>query len=273
LALSGSYLYLIDDARTLGRVPIAGGASAPLATRSSDLTSLAADSRNVFWTESESGTVMRAALDGGGATPIVTGLMKPRALAMDAEALYWISDEGTYRHVGKAAKSGGTSTALVPLADAESLTVANGYVYIGGYDELSRVPVGGGTMSPLTTMPGSAMQAVELASDGTYLYFVASNDTLTSSGGRIVGRVAISGGMVALVEDAPLANTFAIDAQHVYFVQPGRMMRRNLDGTNPGPVFDSRSNVVASDIVVDSEWIYFSVERSIYKLRKVAAGS
>jgi hypothetical protein len=268
LALSGSFLYWIDDAHTLGRVPIAGGASATLATGSSDLTSLAADSRNVFWTESESGTVLRAALDGAGATPIATGLQKPRALALDAEAVYWISDEGTYRHVGKVAKSGGAATALVPLADAESLTVASGYVYVGGYGELSSVPVGGGTASPLTTVPGSAEQAVELASDGTDLYFIASNRTLTAGSRRLLGRVALSGGAVSLVEDAPLGATFAIDAQHVYFAHVGRLMRRKLDGTDPRPIFDSRSSDVASDIVVDSESIYFSVERSLYKLRK-----
>jgi hypothetical protein len=269
IALAGSYLYWIEDgARTIGRVPHTGGNATPVVTRSVELTSLIADDRNLYWIESESSTVMKAALDGTAVMPVVSGLIRPQGLALDADHVYWISDETNPRHVARAAKSGGAITTISSIADAVSILVTGGYVYIGGSSELTRVLVDGGTPMPLTTMANSAVAASKLATDTRNLYFRASNSFLTANNQIVIGSVPLAGGSVSLVESAPIGDAMAVDDRHVYFAHTGRMLRRNHDGSSLLVLFDSGSNVQVADIQLDAEWIYFSADQAIYRLRK-----
>jgi virginiamycin B lyase len=52
---------------------------------------VAADSRHVYWSNTDGGTVNRANLDGSNRQAIVTGLNSPNGVAVDGSHLYWAS--------------------------------------------------------------------------------------------------------------------------------------------------------------------------------------
>ena len=132
LALSATALYWCNQedtnpgdgvvfslARPLGSTPPATLSSVPPSGMSSPMY-VAIDTKNIYWTDFTSGTVMATPLAGGAETTLATGIA-PYGIATDGVSVYW-SDWGA-GDIVRVTIDGGATTTLVSGQD-NPLTIA-----------------------------------------------------------------------------------------------------------------------------------------------------
>jgi sugar lactone lactonase YvrE len=79
-----------------------GGAPKRLASIPSplgDVWGIASDSTSVYWTQSDTGSVLSVPINGGPVTMLASGSGSPTGIAVDAQRVYWTDEDGAIRSV------------------------------------------------------------------------------------------------------------------------------------------------------------------------------
>jgi hypothetical protein len=71
------------------KVSLSGGAPTPLASGLGNVTSIALDGTDIYWTDFARGTVMRAPLGGGPSETLASGQNHPKTIVVDGANAYW----------------------------------------------------------------------------------------------------------------------------------------------------------------------------------------
>jgi hypothetical protein len=99
LAVDSKFLYWVSG--SVGKIPLAGGASTTLAgnvTGPQEQTAgpgIAVDSSFVYWTNESGGTVEKVPLNGGAVITLASDQGFPSGLAIDDHSVYWANTAGT----------------------------------------------------------------------------------------------------------------------------------------------------------------------------------
>ena len=163
IAVDAGHIYWLDrEDNTIGRANLDGSGPDPQfivpgGSASSNggcgalgVESVTVDSRYVYWTNIDDGTIGRANLDGSGQTPaFLSGAFRPSGIAVTGSDLYWLNSlvseaDGT-GWVGHAAldSTGAVVAASVnqtdigpfpSFGDSEGLAATGGFVYFDGGD-------------------------------------------------------------------------------------------------------------------------------------------
>jgi hypothetical protein len=93
IAADDTYVYWVNTAGDVMRIPLGGGTPKALAY-SQQSSAIAVDATGVYWANGGDGTVMMVPLDGGAPATLVTGLGYPRGIAIGARSVYWFDGQG-----------------------------------------------------------------------------------------------------------------------------------------------------------------------------------
>jgi hypothetical protein len=266
VAADDSYVYWADNAgETVAKVSLTGGEPIILATQRPQPSYLVADESSAFWSEFANGSVMTVDKDGVGLTILVSGRTEPAELVVDASSVYWLDNVRGSGSVMAVAKTGGAAQMLAPSERPDALVLADGQLYFSDDRGIVRVSTEGGAVTLVT----SDAHPRALTADATHLYFVGA---VGAGAMRGVARVPLRGGTVTM-----LANTgddlsaIAVDARHVYYGEwtTGRLLRRDLDGTNEHVVYTHPGGSAhLTAITLAADWVIFSLGRELSKLAK-----
>lgn len=219
LALGGTDLYWTGADGTVVRAPTAGGAIATLASGLGGTWSIAALGSSVFWVDGQFDTVMKMSLCGGTPSTIAapahqSGTMGP--IAVDRTSVYWTN-----------------SYHLAPIAPGT----------------VTRVPLGGGAIETLASVPGADLGGV--AVDATNVYWTAD-----LGGGRIM-KAPLGGGPVVTLAATSNPGNLAVDRANVYWTAstPGAVMKLSIDGGTPTTLYSGGD---PKNLVVDDTSVYWT---------------
>jgi hypothetical protein len=175
-------------------MPLSGGAHVTLATGQDFPESLVVDDTNVYWANGGTtgrpngyATVMKVAKSGGGgpvklatASAIASGIQ----IAVEAGNVYW------------------TLTVCSSASGASSCT-----------GSVNRIPMAGG---PSVTLASNLYAPGPIAVDSTHIYWVYEATGAHTPDASIM-RMPTGGGTPVVLATGQMANSFAIDAQNVYW--------------------------------------------------------
>lgn len=238
-----------------------------LASGQNGATSIAVDSKNVYWTDgSDPGTVMSVPLTGGTPTTVASGQKSPWALAVNGQDVYWTnrgSQQSNYIDgaVMRTSLSGGTPSTVAtgqndPQAlalDAKNVYWANtGFANATG-QTIMKAGLGGSTLVTLA----SQQTPNGIAVDASSVYW--TNGTMPSA----VLSVPISGGMpTTLATEAGSASAIIVQAGTVYWLTDasGKASLSSLPvaGGTPSAV-TSGFSVAFTSLTSDSSALYWTM--------------
>jgi hypothetical protein len=172
LTSDGTYLYFMpnsnDYVAVLSKLALTGGTVSSLATGALGVDVVTTGGW-VYWTDYFAESILAVPTGGGSVATLVSGLATPWVIASDGVNLYWTeyngSDAGTVMSVPAAAPDGGPPTTLVSALDSPYGVASDGVsVYFGTSGSpdtsVSKVPVGGGSVTTIVTGPTSANRMV-----------------------------------------------------------------------------------------------------------------
>jgi hypothetical protein len=231
------------DTSSIKSVPKAGGASNTLAS-AQGATSLALDASFVYWATNNG--VFATAKTGGTAVMLAAAQGEP-SIAVDDQYLYWGEGSGAMARIMRVTKGGGVPTELAN-GGAVALAVDSAYVYFADANFISKVPVGGGSVTQLAP---AMMSNGFIALDSSYVYW-----TEYSNG---VKRVQVGGGIAeVLVSTSSVSFGLAIDAIDVYWGENNGAVRRVPIGGGAASPFVSAWP--AYGLAVDDAYVYWSAD-------------
>ncbi len=202
-------------------------------------TSVAVDSKYVYWTDKGTNMIGRANLNGSAPLPnfITTGINNPSAIAVTASGLYWANGDNTIGHanidgtnpVGNLFTSPSGSCGLA--ADSSFLYFIN-----GGNNKIGRSTFDGGTVDPnFISTPPPAFIFCGLAVDSSFVYY-------PSDSGNTIGRGAVTGGpaspnFLAAGTSSGGPSGVAVNSQYIFWgnFDNGGIGRANINGGSPNP--------------------------------------
>jgi hypothetical protein len=115
-------------------------------------SALALDSTNVYWIEDTDDQVLSAPLVGGSPTTLATMQHLLTAIAVNSTGVYWVTDQGAgLGNIVTAPIGGGTVSTLF---SAEPIAVDSTSVYFSAGYALYSVPIDGGSLTTVATLPG-----------------------------------------------------------------------------------------------------------------------
>ena len=256
-------------------------ASTPLALASGQgsPTAIVVDHTSVYWTDSDSGTVLKISLSGGTPTMLATGQSYPNGIAVDATSIYWTNSgggDGT-GSVMKAPIGGGTPIALASAqnhaagiaVDATSVywvDSANGVGSTGNNGTVMKVPLDGGATKTLASaQPGPQ----DITVDGSSVYWTNSSCCGGASG--TVMTVSMGGGGVTTLASASPGNPFfgqpaliggqiAVDSTSVYWTGGGvdGQSVMKVPRTGGESVTLAAGQMFPSGVAVDTTTVYWT---------------
>ena len=235
---------------------------------------IAVDSTYVYWSAVQSSTVMRAKKDGTGLVALASGddggASTPWAVAADGKYVYWTNDQNPNDIIQGQVVScdpsncQGTKQVLRDhLNDPGSVAVDDAGVYweedfAANLGRVSKSGTGGGNL--VTGQGGSG----EVATDGTYAYFVTDNGVL----GRVSNTAPVSadGGAFTTIYAPPSGFSpwgLAVDGTNVYWTEygdPGAVLGAPKAGLTGGaqPISFSTSEHWPEGIVSDGVNVYWA---------------
>jgi hypothetical protein len=228
LARNDSAIFWTDQYDSDGKVPayvrrvsLEGGSPSILSSATGSYQGIAADAENVYWTDLMNGLILEVPVTGGATTTLASGLRTPHRLAINDSHVYWTNILG--RNVMAVAKAGGAPTVLA-------------------------------------TMPCLATQ--DVAADDVNVYWSASG--LECSGGSdrnagVIVKVPVGGGLpTTLATHQAGADSIALDAANVYWVNDNDNEVMRVPKEGGVPVTLATSAMFLSDIAVDSSGVYLA---------------
>jgi len=167
-------------------VPLLGGAPAVFQTVQDLLAGLALDGSSVYWTYTDSmnrGFAAKVGLGGGMPTTLASNLSFPYGMRIDANNAYWTDFDGTVDKVGL---GGAGFATLATSSGAFAVALDSTYVYWTDYfnkpgGSIQRAPIAGG---PAFTLASGLDSPVDLAVDGSCVYFIESNGAAVMKVGK-----------------------------------------------------------------------------------------
>jgi sugar lactone lactonase YvrE len=188
MTVDGTGAYWVNERGTVEEVPLGGppDAATVLATAESP-TAIVVDAANVYWTDTQAGTVLRRVRAGGAITTLASAQPSPGGMALSADdtALYW-TNSGAGSGVGDGGVGNGT---------------------------IMKVTLAGGTV---TTVAAGQSHPTGIAVDGTTLYW--TNAGLTTGTGTVV-KLTSGGTPSTLASGLTSPYAIAVDATSVYWTQ------------------------------------------------------
>jgi hypothetical protein len=193
LALDATNLYFDVGTftnRNIMRVPLAGGAPAPV-VMGQDVSRFALDATNVYWMTSSPASLMTAPLLGGPATTLANGPLPASGVSgitADPTGIYWTALDAslTTLSIYKVPLGGGGVTTLASVSGSAfvggvALDGVSAYVAAG---DVYRVPLAGGT--PAAVAGGLPFN---VAVDGTNVYFASAGSVDPNGSPQSVGSI------------------------------------------------------------------------------------
>lgn len=154
-------------------------------------------------------------------------------IAVDATHLYW-TETGKVVSIPLA---GGTPVVLATGGLPGALAIDGSFVYFAERNSpnqaIKRVPLGGGTVTTLASLPG--VSPVDLAINATHLYYI-SNTSAGPNTGAVVKIPLAGGAPITLASSQPNPQAIAIDGSNVYWTG-GDLMTLALTGGTPTSLF------------------------------------
>lgn len=243
---------------TIMKVGKAGGSPVPLASGQNPEEALTVDGEYVYWIGG-GGVVGRVAVAGGTPEVIATAADHgfTQQMAVNTTHIYWVF----YRYSGMAADGallrvpidGGAVETLATVdgrAYGVALDAANVYWSNSELDAIMRLPLSGGSSSPLVTTSNVINANVQV--DAANVYF---NDVFT---GRIL-KGSLGGGTATKLAEGNTPMTVAIDDNNVYWVDTeddGAVRAVSKSGGAVATIASSQARPRA--IAVDDDAVYWS---------------
>lgn len=196
------------------RMPKTGGPSEVVASEQDGPDSIAVHGDRVYWTNigfgpGADGSVMSCMKNGQGFTTIASKQTYPSSIAVSEKGVFWASQ-------GLLGAPHSDLSALAALASgtgvwAVAVDATRVYWTDVAFAELRRIDQSGGNVATLSTGGGYGTDD-QVAVDDTFAYW--------SAGQKLV-RVPKSGGPAKVLVPGPCCPTgVAVDAKHVYYVNP-----------------------------------------------------
>lgn len=199
----------------LAKVPINGGPITALAAGLAQPTAVAVDRENVYWSDSQLGTVMKLPLAGGKPTTLFSG-PGVSAIAIDATFVYWTS----------------------------------GLLALSGPGSVMRVPIAGGAAS---TLAGGLDTPDAIAVDATHVYWANRGVTGQPTSGSVVSLPLAGGAIVTLASTQLEPFAIAIDSTNVYWATGAGVALVPKAGGSPMTLATAAVSAMAVD-GVDVYW-------------------
>jgi hypothetical protein len=226
-----------------------GGLTA-LATHQNAPWSIAVDGGEVFWLNQHViGGVYKTAETGGPRIALVErDLSNVRSFALDATSVYFPQQDG----IQAVARSGGAVREIVSGTSAESLVVANGFLYweetpSAGPITVKKAPVGGGAATTIALPDGQAGDVIEPV-------VAASTDAVYASLAlQKLARIPLDGGPVTAVASPPVVHGIAFDADTIYFAAGQTVVAMSKNGGAPQEL---AAGTAFSGVAVDEAFVY-----------------
>lgn len=265
IALDSSYVYFTSPTDgTVSKVPVGGGAVVPIATGQVAPTGVAVDGVNVYWAQNGptgvTGGVSKAALPNGSPVPLVTGVSAFYLVSNGTNVYFTRGQNGPVLEVS--VNGGSTTPIWTGNKYPEGIAIDATNVYWGVLNNnlgVYKAPVATG--SPVSEFVSGYSNTVQLATDGTNVYFT----TYLMSGG--VYKTDPSGTNVVPLATG-LARPFgvAVDTTHAYVTTLSAVVRVPLAG---GAATQLVADSTPQQIAVDATAIYWaSGSGRILKLAK-----
>lgn len=231
--VDANYAYVLERNNgangRIDRIPLAGGSAEPVVGGlNNSQNHLVQAGSNLYWGDYVMGTggVIKTAAKSAGAIASVVaqgnGLLNlPTAIDSDGTFLYVHNDSNTMLRfpIG-----GGAPFALGTTAGVSAIRVLGGTVFFTDYANnlVGSIPTSGGSM---TTVASGGTGLVDLAVDGSYVYFID-----LANPGSSVRRAGILGGPTKTYYNGGGSIGIEVDASYVYWItyvslNQGKVMR------------------------------------------------
>ncbi len=158
------FTFLHFGTHSVLRMPVLGGATADVTSNLGTPKRLAVDAASLYWTDSDSHTVMKMPLGGGPAVELASGQF-PGAIAVDGTHIYWL--DGT---VSRVPINGGETTIVADVGSlAKDLALDDTHVYFtASGDSVWKVSKDGGEPISLAEEQNTPSQ---ITVDATHVYW------------------------------------------------------------------------------------------------------
>ncbi len=256
IAIDATHVYWTDPkAKTVMKVPKAGGAAITLASSQDLGTGLAVDATNVYWTTTQ-GAVMKSPLEGGTPIAIASQQQRPNSVAVAGNSVYWANGGadfvGTASVMKASLATGEVATFAANLTRAGSLGTDGTFLFwteIGeGSGQVQWMPLVGGTLNwVVVQLP----EAVAVGAGNVYW----GEYSLPTGVGRVVKRALAGGQEVTLVSSSHGFSTLVADGADLY-VPDGRTILRIAVAGNEVVMMPTEGT--PARLAVDEARIYFT---------------
>ena len=185
------------------------------------------DADSVFWLKYDGNlSVMRAPKADAAAPVTLAAQISPGPLSLDDRYVYWAESSSPF--VQRVAKTGGAVEEIINEVGISDLPIPDATdIYFVSYQfqraRIVKTPKGGG--GPVTVLAGDLDLVAQLALADDAVYVLVRFDLV--SPGYIARVPKTGGGATKLVTDTVNPHSMAVDAQYVYWVEPGRDGQRD----------------------------------------------
>jgi hypothetical protein len=264
LALDATYVYVSAGDSPNGeivRVPIAGGPLSVVAPSQEEPQGLVVTGGTLYWVTRYGDMLSQMPVGGGSATTIAATGTWPQFLAIQGNTAIWASDF----QVNAVALGGGTPDMLVSGTVLGVFANDATYVYWSDGSTIQKVPIAGGSSTPVVT---GQTNIVSLGVDASSVYFA-------TRGGALMKADLTTGTPTQLAPyGGPPPNSFTaasdlvVDGANLYW-SDGYSVRRVPTAGGASTLLASGQHYVSS-LVVDGTYVYWSVEAegAVWKVPK-----